>query len=389
MTVAATRRRRAERARRGIALLTALVAILLVALLSIGAMHLALGDFRRTRDEGTMRRAANVADAGAYDVLRRWATSPHEATPVGQTLPPDSLQLTGASAVARTTRASRTTWWTVSTGSAGDSIERTLSRRTVQMAYRLALPDVVANAALVVRDSVTLAGGARVVGSDTALAAWGALCPSLTQAAGLAMADTTRLCDGTCGAGSVGGRVQGFPPLLVDASAALAPRYRVFGGETWASLTAHASVVLPPGSVVTPSPVVAAGVCDRTRIDNWGDPGGVGVCGTYAPLIWATGDVVLRGGAGQGVLLVEGDLTVSQGARFAGVVIVRDDVQSQGIGGTVLGAVLAGDANVAPGDHTRLDGATLVQRSRCAVDLALEWSARLVPVRQRAWAPFR
>ena len=74
MTVAATRRRRAERARRGIALLTALVAILLVALLSIGAMHLALGDFRRTRDEGTVHRAANVADAGADDVLRRSAT---------------------------------------------------------------------------------------------------------------------------------------------------------------------------------------------------------------------------------------------------------------------------------------------------------------------------
>jgi hypothetical protein len=30
-----------------------------------------------------------------------------------------------------------------------------------------------------------------------------------------------------------------------------------------------------------------------------------------------------------------------------------------------------------------------VQRSRCAVDLALEWSARLIPVASRSWAPMR
>lgn len=374
-------------ARRGIALLASLVAVLLLALLAIASMHLAHADFRRTRDEGTMRRAANAADAGAYDVVRRWSSTPHEITPVGTTLGPDTLQLTGSLAVSRTTRTSRTTWWTVSTGSAGDSLQRTLSRRGVQVAYRLALPEVLANAALVARDSVTVAGGARVVGTDTSLASWGALCPSLSHAAAIAMPDTSRLCDGSCG-GSVS-RVHGLPALLVDSSAALPSRYRVFGNESWGSLTRHATVVLPPGSIITPAPSVAAGRCDRTRSDNWGDPGGVGPCATYAPLIWATGDVELRGGVGQGVLLVEGDLTVSAGARFAGVVIARDDVRSQGIGGTLLGSVLAGDASVAPGDHTLLDGASLVQRSHCAVDLALEWSARLIPMAGRSWAPLR
>ena len=46
---------------------------------------------------------------------------------------------------------------------------------------------------------------------------------------------------------------------------------------------------------------------------------------TYAPLLWARGDLELRGGRGQGILLVDGDLVVSQGAEFHGVVITRDE----------------------------------------------------------------
>jgi len=89
------------------------------------------------------------------------------------------------------------------------------------------------------------------------------------------------------------------------------------------------------------------------------------------------------------VLLVDGDLTLSGGAWFAGVVIARDDVRSSGVGGTVLGTVMAGDAAIASGDHTVLGGATHLQLSRCAIDRALTWSARLVPMRQRAWAALR
>ncbi|MFN8665809.1 MAG: hypothetical protein U0164_01295 [Gemmatimonadaceae bacterium] len=382
------RRCRIRLVRRGIALFVALVALLLVAFLAVASMHLAHADFRRARDEGTMRLAVNAADAGAYDVLRSWPATPHEALPIGTTIGPDTLSLPGSSAERWLTRLTRTVWWSVSTGSAGDSAQRTLARRTVSVAYRLAIPTVAANAALIARDSVTLAGSARVVGTDTSLAAWAGLCAPVSHSAAVAMPDTTRLCDGTCGAGS-GARVMGLPALATDSSAALASRYTVFGGETWASLTRRATIVVPPGGIVTPGAVLAAGQCDRTASTNWGDPGGVGPCASYAPLIWARGDIELRGGAGQGVLLVDGDLTLSAGARFAGVVIVRDDLNSSGIGGTLLGLALVGDRHVAAGDHTTLDGQTLVQRSRCAIDLALERAAPLVRVARRSWAQFR
>lgn len=376
-------------ARHGVALLTVLVAILLIGVLTVGSLALGRGDFARAGDEQVMRRAANAADAGAYDILRRWPTASFAALPVGSTIGPDTIVRSASYAIARTTRASRSHFWTVSTGSAGDSASHTLARRAVQMAFRLALPDVLTDAALIARDSVTVIDSARVVGTDTALAAWGASCATALSTAAIAMPDTARLCDGTCGRGSTSGRIVGAPPLREDSSAADTARYRVFGAETWSTLTAHATVVLPAASAVSPAPVVMATACDRTRIDNWGAPGAAGPCATYAPLIWARGDVEMRGGVGQGVLLVDGDFSLSNGAVFAGVVITRDDLRSIGVGGTVLGAVLAGDAAVAAGDHTRLGGMTRIQRSHCAVEHALEWSARLVPVRQRAWTALR
>lgn len=375
--------------RRGVALLAVLVAILLISLLAIGSLSVARGDFTRARDEQVMRSAANAADAGAYDLLRRWPSNAYASVPVGTTIGPDTLVRSAASAISRTTRASRAVYWTVSVGSAGDSAARTLARRAVQVAYRLALPDIVTDAALIARDSVSVIDSARVVGTDTSLAAWGGACALPRPTVAIALADTTRLCDGSCGSGSSSGRIVGAPPLREDSSAANGARYRIFGAETWATLAAHAAVTLPAGTVITPAPVVSGASCDRTHTNNWGAPGGVSPCGTYAPLIWARGDLEMQGGVGQGVLLVDGDFTLSGGALFAGVVITRDDLRSLGVGGTVLGAVLAGDATIAAGDHTTIGGMTRVQRSHCAVDQALEWSARLVPLRQRAWAALR
>src|SRR5690606_8234673 len=138
----------------GMALLVTLLAIFLLAVLAAGVMHLERGDFQRARDEGVMRQAGNAADAASYDLLRRWPLLPHEALPVGAVLGPDTLLLAGATAVTRAMRTSRTHWWVVGDGSAGDSLANTLARRSVAIALRLAIPELSANAALVVRDSL-------------------------------------------------------------------------------------------------------------------------------------------------------------------------------------------------------------------------------------------
>lgn len=378
-----------RRARPGLALPATLVTLLLLTVLSVGAARLVAGDFRRSRDSRAVLAASGAADAGAYRVMRDWRTTPHESLSVGQMLGPDTLRLPNAVAITRTVRTSPSVFWTVVAAQSGDSASRTITRRGVSLAYRLAIPDMVVAAALTARDSVTLAGSAIVSGSDTTLAVWGGGCPLLGATAGVALADTTRLCDGTCGRGSVNARARGVPPLLSDSGARDTLRYQRFGAESWASLTTHAGIVLPPGAVVTPSWSLTSGQCDRARVDNWGDPLGTSGCAAYEPLIWARGDIELRGGAGQGVLIADGDVTLSNGVFFAGVIITRDDLLSSGIGGTVLGAVLAADVRTGAGDQTRLDGRTLVQRSSCAATRALERSARLRPVASRGWAPLR
>ncbi len=74
----------------------------------------------------------------------------------------------------------------------------------------------------------------------------------------------------------------------------------------------------------TPVPVVAGGACVRGAPWGWGDPDNPLLpCGAHLPLRGAEGDLMVVGGVGQGVLVVDGDLTLTAAARYYGVVIVR------------------------------------------------------------------
>jgi hypothetical protein len=48
----------------------------------------------------------------------------------------------------------------------------------------------------------------------------------------------------------------------------------------------------------------------------------MGACHGLLPLVGSAVPLVVRGGVGQGVLVVAGDLTLSNGARFYGLVLV-------------------------------------------------------------------
>ncbi len=388
MTRPTTPARRAHGPRReGIALLTALTALILVSLATLGLFHLSLGEAHRARNSALTVQAAAAADAGALTVARDWNRFSWDTLRIGDTLATTTHSFPSAVATVRGARISPIAWHVVSVGESGDSASRTLARRSVNALLRLAVPDLPQNAAFTARDSVVLSGTARVVGTDTSAGAW-ISCPPGMPAAAIASADTTRICDGTCASHS-GTHALGTPALLLDPIAGTPARYTSFGAESWATLTSHASVVVAAGSVLTPAPQLISGVCDRSATGNWGDPIPGTPCASYAPLIWAQGDLEMRGGAGQGVLLVDGDFTLSQGAVFHGVVITQDDLLSAPGGGTILGLTLAADSRSGPGDHTRLGDGVRLQLARCVADGALRRSARLVPVVRRWWASVR
>jgi len=92
-----------------------------------------------------------------------------------------------------------------------------------------------------------------------------------------------------------------------------------YGSSGYATLSQQASVQLAPGSY-RPSPVVVSGVCEtNAQPSNWGDGNDhTSPCGAYFPIVWlkgnppfsATSTWSILGGQGQGVLLVDGDLSV-------------------------------------------------------------------------------
>jgi len=88
------------------------------------------------------------------------------------------------------------------------------------------------------------------------------------------------------------------------------------------------------------------------------------------------GSLVLLGGEGQGLLVVEGDLTLTAGAWFSGVVIVGGSLRVQG------GARLDGFAMVGAG--TAVSGGGRIFGSGCAAIRALAgatagWGAVYLP----------
>jgi hypothetical protein len=375
-------RRRSRRvhptSRAGLALPAAVFTLAIIVLFIAGSAFATTQEARASVGTLTQRVALEAAEYGVASVLRDWDRAWNAATPVGQTLGPFVHTVAGgATATVRLTRTGTTTWWAVSEGTAGGPIARRAARRTIGAAFRLDLSVHPVDAALAVADSARVSGTGVVAGADSVelLAACGM---AAVPVAGVASPDTTRTCDGACGGSGAG--ITGTPRLLVDSGTAA----RV--AALRASLVAD--VVLPAGAVVTPGPVTAGASCDSASTSNWGDPFGSGPCAHRLAVISALGDVTIRGGMGQGILLAAGDVVLEGGAMFAGIVVAQDDIVTGAGGGTVLGAVLAADARPGPGDHSHVGDRGSVRRSSCRVRRARLGSASPVRVLHRWWAEF-
>lgn len=357
--------------RRGLALPAAVFTLALIALFIAGSAFTAAQEAKAATGALAERLALESAEYGASALLRDWKAAWNVSTSIGQTIGPFTYTFTGGSVLVRAMRTSVTNWWIVSEGIAGTASAR-WSRRTVNAAVRLDLLPPAPDAALSVLDSAGIAGTGMVIGTDSSSRS--GICASLTSAAaaGVMAPDTTRV---TGGAGIIG-----TPPLLADSS--IAERFNALDSA------AAASIVLPAGAIVTPAPAIAAGVCDTLLMANWGDPGGSGACGQHFPVIRALGDVTVRAGSGQGILIAAGDVTFEQGAAFHGLVMARDDFVTGAGGGSVFGAVVAADARRGPGDQTLVGNAGQVRRSSCRLLQARVAASAPVRVKHRWWSEF-
>jgi hypothetical protein len=98
-------------------------------------------------------------------------------------------------------------------------------------------------------------------------------------------------------------------------------------------------------------------------------------------VIWSDTSLTLAGGEGQGVLIVNGDLTVQSQVRFYGLVLVRGHVRITSSEADLRGAVISRSAGL-----TATPGADApIRYSQCALDRVLQGSALAVLLRERSW----
>ena len=96
----------------------------------------------------------------------------------------------------------------------------------------------------------------------------------------------------------------------------------------------------------------------------------------------APGDLQVTGGTGQGILLVNGDLSVAGGFQFFGVVIVTGHLKTTGTGGHFTGGVLAQNVDL---EQNTVLGNAVISYSSCAAGMAMKSVASPVLARSRSW----
>lgn len=365
------------RNRSGLALPMVLGAITLIATLIAGVMYLATQDYRVGANSLNEARAEAAAEMGLNRLTTDWDQSKNTSMVTGDTLRVNYTDVGGASVNVFVTRLPGPFFWAVSEAQTrGNSLQYGSRRRFGQL-FRLNIPQVNFLGAVTAAGNVKASGNVTVSGNDANPSGWSCT-NALTNVAGAVLSPTATVTfNGTA-------NVSGNPPYTTNALASDTNTYFNYGGATYAMLAAMANITLPGGTYTGMAPAVSGGVCTKSNTLNWGDPTRPGgACATYFPIIHFTDDVKLSTGTGQGILLVDGDLTKAGNFSFYGVVIARGTIRSSGSNNGVTGIEMA--AAVDFGDAVTLSGSTTIQYSTCAVQQALATSATLGAAKGRSW----
>jgi hypothetical protein len=371
--------------RRGIALITALFSIVVLAVVITGAYFSSTQEYRGGRNQLIEQRSFAVAEFGLNSEISNWDRQRN--LPGGMaTGEVDSGQVyvaAGDTAWVKVTRLGDNTFWVVSEGKANMGMAPLEARRQTGAYVRIAYPTINPKGAITAAANVNLTGSALVDGDNNDPAGWtqcaaipGSTVPAVVVPPGNTVTYHTQ-------------NITSTPPVQYDPAAADSNTYVRFGSESWNTLVANADIKLPGGQYGQDiQPVGTATTCDQSGNFNWGEPnrpGAVIGCYGYYPIIYANGSLKINGnGRGQGVLLINGDLEINGTFDFYGVVVVRDDITRGNGNARIFGAVFA--ANVDLDDANIINGNKTVNYSKCAVESALRGSAILVRVKQRGWS---
>jgi hypothetical protein len=384
------------RSERGIALAVALFALMVVGGLVAAAFFVGVQEQRVGRNTMKLDQAFAAADGGAEQVISGWSPTTYNQMVVGDSIDAVSGTTVSGGALARATLANNAGWYRGSIKRINTELfivriegfsPDASARQQVGVVVRLSPIQILVNSALKTRGSVRVGGSSIINGTDQPPTGW-AGCPSsrpTLPAIRLTTTDSANIQSGGCGDYSC---LTGTPKIQTD-NTITSTSLTTFGDLTFDELRQFANKVLPPGTYTGIDPVcsvvgcITGSTCTYGASLNWGSPlAPTGPCGSYFPIIWIDGDASINGNTGQGILIVNGDLSVQGGFEFFGPVVVRQTLRTSGTGGHFNGGVIA--ANTDLGAITVL-GDAVINYSSCALERSLNSSAAGAQMRERGW----
>ena len=390
---------------RGMALAIAIVALVIVGALIAGALFSGTQEQRVAENVRRVQASFGVAEEGVYDIIRTWDSTTagvrNQQTYAALYPYPAAAPSKDSVRMVRKTAKSKTGSYSGSLFKLNDelylldvSAQDTMSLagriRGGGAGQRLGLLARIRPVSIDTRAAVTsggdnvVVGSASIDGNDHPPTGW-AGCPPLDSAkAGIRTQSS--------GTVSTSGHptINGNPPVLKDPTLADSS-FTHYGDVTYADLAASANITLPAQNFSSSiGPVTVGTACDYSVQTNWGSPTTpTGPCGSYFPIVRITGDgAVINGQEGQGVLLVDGGLSVQGGFQFFGIVIVKGSLKTSGGGGTPAhfwGTVMVQDTAQFTDTTNNLSGAANLLYSKCAIIKALNKTGVGSMMRSRGW----
>jgi hypothetical protein len=381
--------------RRGFALLVALAALIIIGGLIVGAFFASTQEYRIGRNTVLQARATTAAEYGLDAIVaggvwdNRWADSAAGAVisvlPGGTFEPGD-----GSEGSVQLVALGNDNFLVVSEGFSGKTLGAE-GRKRLGGLLRLLKPQFNFRGAVTTNGTIMVAGTSEIHGNDAPPTLWEDCPPLAGDMPGIAYNPTTPP-DIKCS-----GCVTGSPQTRADTAASNPSTYNIFGDINYDDLAALATKdkTFPGGTTFTNlGPTfkldsLGNTYCDKKAGPNWGDPLHLytlpkTVCQSYFPIIHVKGNLKLTGGAGQGILLVDGNLDASGGVNFFGPVNVRGalSVTGNGSGARFVGGVMAENVYLT---DSKVAGNAVVSYSSCAIQKALNGSAPPVFDRTRGW----
>jgi len=381
--------------REGMALPTALLAIVLIGALIAGTFFATNQEYRVARTSLSSERALMAAEYGQNRILNDWDMNWNNNMKTGDTV---KRIYSAGNATVDTVIVTRLRFNMFQVASTGRDVRDPSSdaRRRVGLLVRLDIPELPFYGAFNGARSIGMAGNYTGSGNDSIPTGWTDCPPPLPQRPAVASTSTANISGSGAGcSGPAYTCITGTPQM--GASADIGDTTKVL--DNWAELVAAANIVYDQ-SVTTIlnqlQPSYNGTTCNKADPKNWGEPI-VNVpatdCQTYYPVIYlksaakgATGPTTtISQGRGQGILLVDANVSFNGNFQWIGPVIVRGNVSSAGNGNKVLGGVTALNQGCATAPCNSLSGTSSFTYSSCSITKILALKSKPVLTRHRPW----